>query len=139
MNLSKTQLLVACAASTFITSAAQAQVALPAITLRGGGASSVAEIVPRTLNCVGRPGSGLNQVGTNAGTLSTVAPGNYAPTTPSSTNPEVDCSSSYEIQPSFEGKYISIGYSYWIQLFTPNTTSNNTTSNKTRYNKQAAS
>jgi len=109
MNLSKTQLLVACAASTFITSAAQAQVALPAITLRGGGASSVADIVPRTLNCVGRPGSGLNQVGTNAGSLSTVAPGNYAPTTPTSTNPAVNCSSSYEIQPSFEGKYISTG------------------------------
>jgi hypothetical protein len=109
MNLSKTQLLVACAASTFIASAAQAQVLMPSVELRGGGATSVGDIVPRTMNCIGRPSAGLNQYGTNSGSLSTIAPGLYSPTTPSATNPVVDCSSSFEIQPNFEGKYIGTG------------------------------
>ena len=108
MKFSKTHLLVACAASTLISTGAQAQVALPAVELRGGGASSVADILPRTLNCIGNPGAGLNQQGTNSGALTTIAPGLYNPATPTAANPVYDCNTQ-EIQPAFEGKYISTG------------------------------
>ena len=124
MKLSKTHLLAACAVSTFTASAAQAQVLMPQVELRGGGASSVADIVPRSMNCVGRPGSGLNQLGDNTGALKTIATGLYSPTTPSATDPVVDCSGSYEIQPSFEAKYISTGSgtgrSMWYKFTTSN-------------------
>lgn len=128
MKLSKINLLVACATSTFVAGAAQAQVAIPPVELRGAGASGVAEIAPRTLNCVGNPGNhvagspgnNLNPLGTNSGTLSTIAPGKYAPTT---ALPAYDCATQ-EIQPNFEGKYISTGSGAGRQMWRNFTTSN---------------
>ncbi|WP_373475815.1 substrate-binding domain-containing protein [Sphingorhabdus sp.] len=108
MKISRIQLLVACAASSFVASAANAQVAIPAVELRGAGATTVGDVVVRSLNCIGNPGAGLNQYGTNSNQLLTIAPGNYAPTTPTATNPARDCATQ-EIQPAFEGKYIGTG------------------------------
>lgn len=116
MTSSKINLLLACAASAIVSSAAQAQVLLPQVELNGAGASSVADVLPRAANCVGRPAAGFNKLGNKDGTLKTVAPGLYQPAAPTSaqpaagsTNPTVDCSSAYEIQPDFQAKYISTG------------------------------
>ena len=108
MKLSRVHLLAACAASSFIASAAHAKVAIPPVELRGAGATTVGDVAVRTLNCIGNPGAGLNKYGTNSGQLLTIAPGAYNPTTPSLTNPAYDCATQ-EIQPNFEGKYIGTG------------------------------
>lgn len=109
MTSSKINLLLACAASAIVSSAAQAQVALPTVELRGAGASSIANVLPQSANCIGRPASGLNKLGGKDGTLKTVATGLYQPTAPSTTNPTIDCSTSYEIQPDSQLKYLSTG------------------------------
>lgn len=108
MKISRIQLLVACAASSFVASAAHAQVATPPVELRGAGATTVGDVTVRTLNCIGNPGAGQNPYGTNSNQLLTIAPGNYAPTTPTASNPPLDCATQ-EIQPNFEGKYIGTG------------------------------
>lgn len=108
MKFSKIHLMVACAASTFISTGASAQVALPIVELRGGGATTVGDVTVRSMNCVGNPGAGLNKYGTNSGQLLTIAPGNYVPTTPTAADPVLDCATQ-EIQPDFEGKYIGTG------------------------------
>src|SRR6187399_3741910 len=82
MNLLRANLLAASALAAMSATAAQAQVTLPSVELRGGGATSVADVVPRTLNCTGRPAAGQNQYGTNSGTLATVSPGAYTPAAP---------------------------------------------------------
>ena len=123
MKLSRIHLLAACAASTFVASAAQAQVALPPVELRGAGATTVGDVAVRTLNCVGNPGAGLNRYGTNSGQLLTVAPGNYVVTTPTAANPSYDCATQ-EIQPDFEGKYIGTGSGLGRQMWRTFTTSN---------------
>lgn len=108
MKISRIQLLVACAASSFVASAAHAQVAIPPVELRGAGATTVGDVAVRTLNCIGNPGAGLNPYGTNSNQLLTIAPGLYAPTAPTVSNPVHDCAAE-EIQPAFEGKYIGTG------------------------------
>src|SRR5688500_14112615 len=108
MKLSRIHLLAACAASSFVASAAQAQVLLPTIELRGAGATTLSDVTVRSLNCVGNPGAGLNKLGTNSNQLLTIAPGAYVPATPSATNPAHDCATQ-EIQPNFEGKDIATG------------------------------
>ena len=116
MTSSKINLLLACAASAIVSSAAQAQVALPTVELRGAGASSVQNVLVQTGNCIGRPGTGLNKLGVKDNTFKTIAPGKYAPAASTSaqpqaasTNPTVDCATSYVIQPNFQMKYISTG------------------------------
>ena len=79
MTSSKINLLLACAASAIVSSAAQAQVALPTVELRGAGASSVQNVLVQTGNCIGRPGTGLNKLGVKDNTFKTIAPGKYAP------------------------------------------------------------
>lgn len=108
MKLSRIHLLAACAASSFVTSAAYAQIAIPPVELRGAGATTVGDVAVRTLNCIGNPGAGLNPYGTNSPQLLPIAPGLYTPTTISATNPAYDCATQ-EIQPNFEGKYIGTG------------------------------
>lgn len=109
MKLSRSTLLyTACSFAVLAANSAQAQVALPTVELRGGGASSVAEILPRIANCMGNPGAGLNKVGSNDGSLNTVAPGLYQPASPTATNPTFDCATQ-EVQPNTETKYISTG------------------------------
>jgi hypothetical protein len=109
MKLStKTILFTATSLSVLAANSAQAQVALPTIELRGGGASSVAEIHPRVANCMGRPGAGLNQVGSNDGSLKTITPGLYSPSTTSASNPAFDCSTQ-QVQPNTQAKYVSTG------------------------------
>ncbi len=129
MKLTRIHLLAACAASSFVATTAHAQVVLPQVELRGAGASSVAEIVPRTLNCVGNPGNHVagdtvnnreNKVGDNTGALKTIAPGAYNPTT---ATPALDCETQ-EIQPNFSGKYISTGSGAGRQMWRTFTTSN---------------
>ena len=123
MNLLRANLLAASALAAVTATAAQAQVTLPQVELRGAGATSVADVLPRTLNCVGRPGAGQNQYGTNSGTLATVEPGHYNPTAPTATDPAYDCATQ-EIQPNFEGKYIGTGSGAGRQMWRTFTTSN---------------
>lgn len=108
MKISRIQLLVACAASSFVATAANAQTAIPPVELRGAGATTVGDVAVRSLNCIGNPGAGLNQYGTNSNQLLTISTGLYSPTTPTATNPVLDCATQ-EIQPNFEGKYIGTG------------------------------
>ncbi|HEX8055587.1 MAG TPA: substrate-binding domain-containing protein [Novosphingobium sp.] len=104
-----TLLLTACSFSVLAANTAHAvEQQLPAVELRGGGASSVAEILPRIANCMGNPGAGLNKVGSNDGSLNTVLPGSYVPTAPTAANPAFDCATQ-EVQPNTETKYISTG------------------------------
>lgn len=119
MNRMKVSLL---AATTFAGLAAsfpvQAQIALPAAELRGIGASSIQNIVVQSLNCVGRPGDGLNKLGVSSGSgsLSTIATGAYVPTAPTTTNPSFICATQ-EIQPDFEGKYVATGSGLGRQMW----------------------
>jgi hypothetical protein len=115
---------IAGAAGTF-ASAAQAQILLPAFELRGVGASTVGDVSVRTLNCVGNPGNHvagdiannrLNKLGTNSNQLLTVEPGNYAPTSPTASNPAFNCETQ-EIQPDFQGKYVSTGSGFGRQMW----------------------
>jgi len=115
MTSMKTRLLTATIIAGGLAGIAQAQVALPAATLRGAGATAPAPVLVTNLNCIGQPGapSGnpaatFNQYGTNSGSLTFITAGNYAPTTPGPTNPVLNCASQ-EIQPAFEGKYIGTG------------------------------
>jgi phosphate transport system substrate-binding protein len=108
MKLSRFHLFAACAVSSFVASAANAQVALPSVELQGAGATTVGDVAVRTLNCIGNPGAGLNKYGTNSGQLLTIAPGAYNPAAPTATNPAYDCATQ-EIQPNMEGKYIGTG------------------------------
>jgi hypothetical protein len=100
-----------------LAGAANAQIVLPAAELRGTGATAIGDAVVRSLNCVGQPGApggSLNKYGTNSGALSTIAPVPYSPTTPSLTNPVLDCSTQ-EIQPDFQGKYVGSGSGFGRQ------------------------
>jgi phosphate transport system substrate-binding protein len=129
MKLSRIHLLAACAASSFVANAAQASVLLPPVELRGVGATTVGDVTVRTLNCVGNPGNHvpgdvagnrLNKYGTNSGSLATVEPGNFQPTTPTAASPAYNCETQ-EIQPDFEGKYVGTGSGFGRQqwrLFT---------------------
>lgn len=124
MKLIRSQFLAAGAVVAFAATTAQAQVAIPQVELRGAGATTVGDVAVRTANCIGRTAAGQNQYGTNSGTLSTIVPGNYSPTTPSATNPAIDCASSYEIQPNFQAKYIGTGSGTGRQMWRTFTTSN---------------
>ena len=129
MKLSRIHLLTACAASTIVVSTAQASVLLPAHDLRAAGATTVGDVTVRSLNCVGNPGNHvpgdivnnrINKQGTNSGSLLTVEPGNFAPTTPTVANPAFNCETQ-EIQPDFEGQYVATGSGFGRQqwrLFT---------------------
>jgi hypothetical protein len=108
MNSLKVKLFSACALSVLGMNAAQAQVALPAVELDGAGASSIQNILVQSLNCTGNPGAGLNQLGTNTGSLSTIVAGLYQPTAPTAANPTFDCATQV-IQPAFQGKYVATG------------------------------
>lgn len=108
MKLSRFYMIAACAGTALSSIPAYAQVALPFVELRGSGASTVAEVVPRIGNCIGRPGAGLNFQGSNDGSLNAIPPGAFNPATPSAANPAFDCATA-EIQPNTEVKYISVG------------------------------
>ncbi|MEO0030986.1 MAG: hypothetical protein RIS94_744 [Pseudomonadota bacterium] len=101
-NLLKSQLLVATAFAGMVAGTAQAQVTYPAAELHAMGASSVAVILPRELNCVG-PATGHSTVGKNDGTASAITEGAYA-----GTDAPFDCATK-NIQPNLAGKYISTG------------------------------
>jgi len=116
MKLSRYYLIAACAGTALSSVPAYANVPLPTVELRGAGASTVAEVVPRIGNCIGRPGAGQNLLGSNDGSLTTITPGAFNPTTPTATNPAFDCATQ-EIQPNTELKYLSVGSgtgrAYW--------------------------
>jgi phosphate transport system substrate-binding protein len=122
MTLLRIKLLAASAVVALGAQAAQAQVAIPTVELRGAGATTVGDVTVRTLNCVGNPGAGLNQYGTNSGTLSPIGAGHFDPVAPSASNPAYDCATQ-EIQPNFEGKYIGTGSGLGRQLWRTFTTS----------------
>jgi len=137
MRISKQMLFCATALTVCASSAAQAQIALPAAELRGVGASSITNILVQSLNCVGNPGShapgntdNLNRAGTNTGSLSAIPEGLFSPTTPTPTSPAFDCNLQ-EIQPDFQGKYVATGSgtgrSFWRAFSNqlPGTTSSN--------------
>ncbi len=130
MNSLKVKLFSACALSVLGMNAAQAQIALPAVELDGAGASSIQNILVQSLNCTGNPGAGLNQLGTNTGSLSTIVPGLFQPTVPTAANPTFDCATQ-TVQPTFQGKYVATGSgtgrAFW-RLFSnqlPGTTASN--------------
>ncbi len=117
MKRSKALIAVASASASLLPAIAYASVLLPTVELRGAGATTVADVEVRSLNCTGNPGNHVagdlvnnrfNKYGTNSGQLLDVAPGNYAPTTPTAANPAFNCETQ-EIQPDFEGKYLGVG------------------------------
>lgn len=111
----KITLLAASAVAAVAAPAAQAQVAFPAADVHGAGASSITNVLVTSMNCIGNPGNHvagdttnnrLNKSGTNTGSLSTVAPGNYVGI--GGTDPNFSCETQ-EIQPDFQGKYVATG------------------------------
>lgn len=121
MKLSRFYMIAACAGTALSSIPAYANVPLPTVELRGAGASTVAEIVPRIGNCIGRPAAGQNLLGSNDGSLTSIAPGAFNPTTPTAANPALDCATQ-EIQPNTELKYLSVGSgagrAYWRSFST---------------------
>ncbi|WP_225206565.1 substrate-binding domain-containing protein [Novosphingobium huizhouense] len=104
MNFRKMNLLAATAmVGSFVSaSAAQAQVTYPQAELHAMGASSIAVILPRELNCVG-PDGVTNKTGKNDGSASTVSEGVYV-----GTDGSFDCAVR-SIQPNIGGEYVSTG------------------------------
>lgn len=98
----KSQLLAASAVAALVGGTAQAQVAYPTAELHAMGASSVAVVLPRELNCVGPAGT-KNNVGKNDGTSAPITEGAYT-----GTDAPFDCATQ-AIQPNIGGKYISTG------------------------------
>ncbi|MDF8335146.1 substrate-binding domain-containing protein [Novosphingobium cyanobacteriorum] len=99
MISSKNTLMVATAVAAFTGTGAQAQVIFPEAELHGMGASSVAVVLPRELNCVG----GFEQVGKNDGTTATVSEGAYP-----GNDGSFNCAKR-TIQKQITGRYISTG------------------------------
>jgi hypothetical protein len=106
-----------------LASAAQAQILLPPAELHGVGASLI--INTRVRNCIGNPGNHvagdiannrLNAFGTNRNQLIRVAPSNFQPTSPTASDPAFDCETQ-EIQPDFQGKYVSTGSGFGRQMW----------------------
>lgn len=107
-NNLKTQLLMATAMFTASSTAVFAQATpvlqYPAAELHGMGASSIAVVLPREMNCFG-PGTGPNKVGDSNGSAQFLsAEGAYTPTGGTAFN----CATQH-IQPDVGGKYISTG------------------------------
>ncbi len=130
MKVKSIQMLTACAVAALGVNAAQASVVLPAVELRGGGATTVGDVTVRSLNCIGNPGNQvagdiannrLNKYGTNSNQLLTIEPGNYQPAAPTAANPAFNCETQ-EIQPNFEGKYIGTGSGAGRQMWRTFTT-----------------
>jgi ABC-type phosphate transport system substrate-binding protein len=103
-NHLKSKLLMASAMFAVSGTAAYAQVQMPAAELHGMGASSIAVVLPRELNCIG-PVTGPNIVGDSNGTASALsAEGSYAPAVGTVFN----CATT-TVQPLIGGKYVSTG------------------------------
>lgn len=103
-NNLKTQLLMASAMVAASSTPAFAQVQYPAAELHGMGASSIAVVLPREMNCFG-PSTGPNKVGDSNGSAQNLsAEGSYTPTTGAA----FSCVTQ-QIQPDIGGKYISTG------------------------------
>lgn len=103
-NNLKTQLLMASAMVAASSTPAFAQVQYPAAELHGMGASSIAVVLPREMNCFG-PDAGPNKVGDSNGSAQNLsAEGSYTPTTGAA----FSCVTQH-IQPDIGGKYISTG------------------------------
>jgi hypothetical protein len=118
MSNLKLKLLVATSAvSVFAGAVTAAPVVLPAAELRGTGASAVADITTRTMNCVG----GYNDLGLNTPGFQAIPEGLYSPTTPTATNPPLNCATQ-DIQPNVQGKYVSSGSGFGRQQWRRNTT-----------------
>lgn len=97
--------------------------------IHGAGATSIQNVLVRLMNCIGvdhargdgQPGQSGGAATT--GSLRTVAAGSYNPTIPATTNPPLDCSvadtstSSTNIQPLFEGKYIGAGSGFGRRMW----------------------
>lgn len=135
MTSFKSQLLLATVVAGGMASAAQAQIILPPAELRGNGATAVGTLHTGSMNCISRP-LGVQANGTNTNLLITVVTPNYAPTTPSATNPALNCNidpatASDQVQPNILGRYISTGSGLgrtWWSRFTnqlPGTTASN--------------
>lgn len=103
-NNLKTQLLMASAMVAASTTPAFAQIKYPEAELRGMGASSIAVVLPREMNCFG-PDAGPNKVGDSNGSAQNLsAEGTYAPTGGTVFN----CVTQH-VQSDIGGKYISTG------------------------------
>ncbi|MCW1381609.1 substrate-binding domain-containing protein [Novosphingobium sp. KCTC 2891] len=98
----KAILLSAVAISGLAGGTARAQVTFPAAELHAMGASSVAVILPRELNCVG-PDGVTKQTGKNDGSVSTVSEGKYT-----GVDAPFDCATR-SIQKNIGGVYVSTG------------------------------
>ena len=115
MNASKSQLLAATAvASLFASTGAIAAPAVYSATeIRGNGASAVAVVAVKELNCLG---NAVNQnLGLGTGATQNIAEHLYQPVSPSLSNPTFDCGTGAfaerSVQPNITGYYISTGSS----------------------------
>ena len=108
MKIIKTQLMTAAAVAGLV-GATGAQAATPnvypAASLHGNGASSVAVVLPKTLNCLGGTN---NPLGINNNTVQAVPDHNYVPVSPTTGNPAYNCATQ-SIQSNLEGEYVSTG------------------------------
>lgn len=115
MNASKSTLLAATAVASLIasTGAMALPANYPAAEIRGNGASAVAVVAAKELNCLG---NAVNKdLGLGTGATQNVAEHLYQPITPSLSNPVFDCgtgaATERSVQPNITGYYISTGSS----------------------------
>jgi ABC-type phosphate transport system substrate-binding protein len=97
-----------------VASPACAQIAFPTVQLDGVGASTPGDINQKVMHCIGIH----VLLGKNDGTTSTVVPADYSPTTPTTGNPSLSCSTGdaiYNGGNTFTGTYISTGSGFGIQ------------------------
>ncbi|HYZ47574.1 MAG TPA: substrate-binding domain-containing protein, partial [Sphingomonas sp.] len=129
------QQLLAATIIAGVAAPAQAQFSFPSAELRGVGASTPADINVKVNNCIG-----VNQqLGSNNGSLSSVTLTDFVPTTPSTSNPDLFCSTGdglenniYNGSTTFTGKYVSTGSGFGRQqwrLFTNQFTGSSSSTN----------
>lgn len=132
----KSQLLAAASlAGLFAATPAHALPDYPAAEIRGNGASAIANVMTKTLNCLGGPN---NDVGFSAtGTTQNLTEHYYRPVSPTASNPIFNCgitpppadagnplAAERSVQPNIDGKYISSGSSRGVNNFVGFTASN---------------
>lgn len=106
------QRLLAATIIAGVAAPAQAQFSFPSVNLRGAGASAVADINVKTLNCIGAN----SPLGNSNGTTSPITLTDFIPTAPSASNPTLACSAGdgvdnniYNGTGVFTGQYVSTG------------------------------
>ena len=100
-----------------VASPAYAQFAFPTVELDGAGASTVADIVAKSQNCIGVD----KDRGKSDNNTSTVVLADYSPTTPALANPSLTCTAGDDVYnagtTTYSGLYVSTGSGFGKEMW----------------------